>query len=224
MRSLPVAVLAAVALTGGACSIPNMPVASTLAPQQPFDRSIMSRGDVRFGAFRVTGFNAESASETWRGDVLPQNLRHGEGFEDYSFNVEEAGQPPRLVRCSAAMHSSSLHEGRTTITSSSQELHCAIWLTPGAREIALLDLGGDGQGTLAGAGRQDRVEGRNMQGHADTLDPAGHAIIDGGRDVALVQRVNGGAVWLAGDAAGADRGLYAAAAAALLLYQPLSTH
>jgi hypothetical protein len=207
-----------------ACSIPNMPVASTLAPVQPFSRSILSRGEVSFGAFHVTHFTAESASETWHGDVLPKNLRHGEGFEDYSFAVEENGQPPRLVRCSAAMRSDTVKLGRASMTTAEQALHCALWLTPGSGEYASLDLGGDATGTLTSGGRSLRVEGRNFQGHYDSLDPAGYAVSDGTNDVAMVQRVNGGAVWIHRDAAGLDRALYASAAAALFVYQPLETH
>src|SRR5262245_23759303 len=155
MRCLPLALLLA------ACSLPSMPVASTLAPQQPMSRSITSRGDVRFGDFRVTGFGAEGDSATWHGDVLPEMLKHGAGYEDYSFDVEEAGQPPRAVRCAAAMRSSSLTEGRTTIISADQSLRCAIRLGPGADGYARLELAGDGTGSLVYGGRSLRVEGRN---------------------------------------------------------------
>jgi hypothetical protein len=200
-----------------------MPVASTLAPQQPFARSILSRGDVSFGPFRVSHFSAETANETWHGDVLPKNLRHGEGFEDYSFSVDEPGQPSRLVRCSAAMHSDTVKMGRASMTTAEQALHCAIWLTPGTPEYASLELGGDATGTLTSGGRSLRVEGRNFQGKQDSLDQAGYAVSDGTADVAVAQRVNGGAVWIARDATGLDRALYAAAAAALFIYQPLET-
>jgi hypothetical protein len=217
MRVLPLIFVAA-------CSIPNMPVASTLAPQQPFSQSIMSRGDVKFGTYRVTHWSEESGSDHWRGNVLPDMLRHGEGFEDYGFDLEEDGQPARAVRCSAAMQSESMKAGRTTITSSTQSLRCAIWLQPGVPEYASLELGDDATGRLSYGGRTFPIEGRSIQGRPDTLDPAGHAIKDGATDVVVAQRVNGGAVWIARDVAYPDRGLYAAAAAALILYRPLATH
>jgi hypothetical protein len=207
-----------------ACSIPNMPVASTLAPQQPFSQSIMSRGDVRFGTYRVTHWSEESGSDHWRGNLLPDMLRHGEGYEDYGFDVEEDGQPQRAVRCSAAMQSESLKAGRTTITSSTQSLRCVIWLAPGGADYASLELGDDAKGSLTYGGRTYPIEGRNILGRPDTLDPAGHAILNGTNDVVVAQRANGGAVWIARDVAGPERGLYAAAAAALLVYRPLSTH
>jgi hypothetical protein len=201
-----------------------MPVASTLAPQQPFARALLSRGDVSFGPYHVSHFSAESASDSWHGDVLPKTLVHGEGFEDYSFSVDEAGQPSRAVRCSAAMHSDSVKMGRATMTSSEQALHCAIWLTPGSPDVATLDLVGNTPGTLSAGGRALQVEGRSIQNVRDLFDPVGYAIIDGATDVAVVQRVNGGGVWIALAATGLDRALYAAAAAALLVYQPLETH
>lgn len=200
-----------------ACSLPAMPVQPTLVRQQPYSRSIMSRGDVSFGSFRVADFKSEAETSSERSDVLPEFLRHGEGEEDVSFRVEEAGQPPIFVRCSATARSSSLKSGRMTVTSTERSLRCALWLTPGSPEHARLELGGDGHGALAAGGRAFAVEARDIQGRPDTTMPAGYAITDGSSEVVVVQQANGGAVWLA---PAGDRTLYAAAAAALLLYEP----
>jgi hypothetical protein len=214
MRWLPLCLVAA-------CTLPNMPVQPTLVRQQPYSRSVLSRGDVSFGSFHVAGFSSAADSQSERSDVLPEFLRHGSGWEDYSFRVEEDGQPPRAVRCSAEANSTSLHSGRTTVTSTSRSLRCALWLTPGSPELARLELGDDGHGSLAAGGRTFAIEARNIQGKPDSVMPAGYAVTDGATELVVVQHVNGGAVWLAPNVTNVnDRALYAAAAAALLLYEP----
>ncbi len=52
-------------------------------------------------------------------------------------------------------------------------------------------------------------------------DASGYLISRGGRQLAAVEVINNGAVWLSRDLSGGERDLLAAAAAALLLYQDL---
>jgi hypothetical protein len=197
-----------------------MAVGPGLVEQQPYSRSMMSRGDLKFGGFRVTGMTSEAGSESHSGDWFPDDLSHGSGYDDFGFQLEEDGAPPRRVSCAARMASDTVHEGNLSLTSTTQSLKCDIWLDPAHREThARLELGDGGKGSLTAAGRSLTLEGRDFQNRSRDFDPIGYALIDGRRDLVVVQKVNGGAVWFAADA-GADRPLLAAAAAAILLYEP----
>jgi hypothetical protein len=211
-----------------ACTLPTMPVKPDLAAgaQTPFDRPLFSTGSrVRFGAFHVDDVDrtpfSSSSSSTSVPLLFPDWLRSVGEFQssqDYAFSIAEEGQPPRAVRCRAEMKGSKVELRRTSVTSFSQSLHCAVALDASAREYARLDLL-EGGGEFAIAGRKLAIEGRDLLGRRDPMDPSGFVLIDGDREIAAAQTVNAGAAWIARDLDAQSRSLAAAAVAALLLYR-----
>jgi hypothetical protein len=205
-------------LLASACKMQMMPAGPGLAPEAPFSRGTFDRGSLRFGAYQIAGFKSDSGGEvTTGGDVLPDFMRHVttvNAYDDFRFELEPGDHQ---VRCTAETSKTTVHEHRFSISSTEGGLRCAIWLTPGG-DYARLELDRNAQALTIGS-RTLVVQPRNIAGQPDMAMDAGYGIVENGRDVAVVQRDNGGAVWLARDADEGDRALYAAAAAVLLLYQ-----
>ncbi len=212
------------------CTLAAMQVRPDLAPgaQKPFEADTFGSGShVRFGAYHVgavdRSFSSESSSS--RSDWLPEYLRSVDSesaHQDYQFVVEEDGAPTkRTVRCRAELARETLRSGRASMSSSHEALRCGLWLglgDGGDGGVARLDLA-DGKGEVRLGERTLGIEGRDLRGRADTLEPAGYALSEGGRDLAVVQTVNGGAAWIATDLDPERRSLVATSAAALLLYR-----
>jgi hypothetical protein len=207
-----------------ACSLPKMPVGPHLAAQQPYRHPTFgSRGDLRFGEWRVQGFkDSLDVAQGEQGPWFPELMRHvstSESNDAYSFRLESS-QPPATVRCRARTSVTEVKSGRSSFKAIDEWLRCVLLLAPDGSQFAILDLTGDGKGEIDFAGRRLAIEARSIGGYATSIDPAGYGIKESGRDVAVAQVANGGAAWIAADAAAPDRGLYAAAVAALLLYRP----
>src|SRR5262249_19411246 len=139
--------------------------------------------------------------------------------QDYQFVLEEEGQAlRRTVRCRSEMSSDATKMERISVTTTSQRLFCGLWSTAEPAQFGRLDFR-DGKGRVELGRHALGIEPRDMLGREVTVDPAGYALTEGGRDLAVVQVVNGGAAWIAPGLDADSRSLVAMSAAALLLYR-----
>lgn len=145
--------------------------------------------------------------------------------QDFRFTFTGAGAEPRAVECTA-------RSGRRTVTAVldvdvdiNAGLECGVRTEDDAPEWAL----------VLGARRDRHLEGHLQTGEVryavvsrgtgGGLAPArsrGFEILSGERVLAAVETVGRGAVWLSPELPAEDRAAVAQAAAALLLYEPVS--
>jgi hypothetical protein len=211
-----------------ACSLPAMRVAPELASgaQRPVEIETFGTGNhVRFGAYHVDAVDRgwyEGGGETSAGGWFPEYIKsvsRETQHQDYRFTLLEDGHTPRTVRCRAEMDDRSVDSSVGKLSSTMQGLHCGLWLAADPAQVARLDVV-DGVGQVVLGGRTLAIEARDLHGRADTSEPAGYAVSEGGRDLAVVQVVNSGGAWIARDLDADTRALVATAGAALLLYRP----
>jgi hypothetical protein len=197
--------------------------------QQPFEgETLFSRGHVRFGPFCVAKVDrgwVEGSGGTSPSAFFPEWIKSVTAeteHADFQFVLEEDQQAAtRTVRCRADMSYDAVRVGPMTFSNTAQQLHCGLWLGADPDRFARLELLG-GRGSVVLGGRTLTIEARDIQGRADAINPAGYALSEGGRDLAVAQTVNGGAAWISRDLDADARSLAASSVAALLLYHPPS--
>jgi hypothetical protein len=190
------------------CTIQKMAVAPDLRAQEPYQRPFTS-DEVRFGAFRIAAVSRSAGAIPARTHRL---FTSDTVQSSYQFDLVE-GAFARHVACEMATQVSQLALGKGNLSSTSSEMECD--LGDGAR----LQLAG-GKGLILSRGPAAEVTGRAFDGREDSGSMLwGYSLRAGGRELAAVQVVNGGWVWLGPDLDPGLRSVLAAASGALLLYQ-----
>ncbi len=177
-----------------------------------------------FGAYRVTGVR-EGAEFSWSTEAF--GVRGGSARQRYRFVLEGPEGEAREVECRS--RSIEAWRGGWTVELTeafSPRLACGLRsegkllrLVLGSRAGAELRgalVGSEGEAPLLAVRSLHRLEGSRLPLGA----PAGYALERDGAAVAAVETLNRGRIWLAPDLDEPTRGTAAAAAAALLLYDP----
>jgi hypothetical protein len=181
---------------------------------------------VRFGPYSAQAMR-EGSTFAW--SVSLNTLDVGRTARPYAYTLIAPGQAPVEVQCRTRAWTAGVgrESQRTTadLTALAGPL-LACGLRPDGHDPQLLEVarrGGQLQGRLmAPWGREYAV--RDLHGYEGTpivgMEPAGYAIADGSRTLAVVDVLNGGRVHLDRTLADDQRAYFAASAAALLLLDP----
>jgi hypothetical protein len=180
---------------------------------------------IRFGTFATDRVN-----RSWTDRQITPGIISRQRYEwqDYRFRLMEdsATFASESCRANAAADVQRLPGGTQLTQDRSGRLDCTI-TPPDSSQTWRMQLRADVQGrlrgTLSGGGRGLAVEGSTPLGtDRGCCLSAGYYLRDGdGRTLAAVETIRDGTVWLAPNLSHGDRRLAAAAAAALLAYEPL---
>lgn len=181
---------------------------------------------VRFGPYSAQAMR-EGATFAW--SVSLNTLGVGRTTKPYAYTLTAPGQAPVEAQCRTRAWTAGVgrESQRTTadLTALAGPL-LACGLRPDGHDVQLLEVarqGGRLHGRLSAPwGREYAV--RDLHGYDGSpiagMEPAGYAIADGDRALAVVDVLNGGRVHLDRTLADDQRAYFAATAAALLLLDP----
>lgn len=214
----------------GACTRANLPVPPELAgaTQLPVQGRTGSAYDerIRFGSFSTNRVN-----RSWTDRQITPGLisRERHEWQDYRFTLREdsADIARESCRSYAANRVSRLGPGTVINEDQSGRLDCTVTPSGDSTRVWRMQLRADVQGRLrgqlTGPGPAFTVEGSNAigAGRGCCLSAGYYIRAADGRTLAAVQTVSAGTIWLDPAVRAGERRLVAAAAAALLAYEPL---
>jgi hypothetical protein len=210
------------------CSLASMPLPDDLSPG---DRMVVEgrqgwriREAVRFGPF-----TAGEGNRSWtRGrDRQSGPYATTARAQTFDFVLSESGRRLWAVSCEAALLRRAVDAGVVEIVRrDGSGVRCTGRTLDGPGPVWRLDLQERGdrplEGVLSGGGRRLEVTGtRRADGALPATATTGYTFRENDRSVAAVEVINAGAVWMRAGIPDGDRGMLAAAAAAMLLLEDL---
>lgn len=218
---------AALLLALGACAGAHAPIPQELAGTERLRvegrQGWMANQRLRFGSFEV---HEVDRSWTHGRDVRVAGLGGSRRTQEYAFTLRDGGRDAWRGECLATLRTRSIDVRVGTIEPvNATALDCALRPRDGGEgwRLALAEEGERAQvGMLGSGGRSLAVAGTNrLRGGLPTRETTGFHFAEEGRALAAVETIGQGAVWLRPGLDPGDRGVIAAAAAALLLAEDL---
>ncbi|HEX2187424.1 MAG TPA: hypothetical protein VHG51_00940 [Longimicrobiaceae bacterium] len=223
----PAPVLAVLLLALGACGGAHAPLPEELRGTERLRvegrQGWMPNQRLRFGSWEAVGVDRSGVGGR---DFRVAAVSGSRRAQEYAFTLRADGRDAWRVECLATLRTRSLDVRVGTIDPvNATTLDCDLRPVDGG-EAWRLALGEEGEraqaGMLGSGGRSLAVVGTNrLEGGLPTRETTGFHVAEDGRTLAAVETLGDGAVWLRPGLDPGDRGLVAAAAAALLLAEDL---